>query len=1006
MKNKYLLLAILFTLQINLLRGAELTWDNGTASGLWNTTDANWSGASLWDNATPDSAIFDTLGVGAVTVIAPIAVDSITFNTAGYTLAGGPITLSGPLAVSTITANAAATISSVLDGATALVKNGSEALTLSGANTFLGGVTLSSGTITANNDQALGAGTLQMAGGLLRSDSGIRIIANPVHAMAATSSALLNNSGSGDMILTGAITGTGTLSINSTVSRSFWFQGDGSGFAGTVEYTNNNNGTNLRLGGGPGTLVNTSTNGSDWSGTRFVLSGATGNNRGLIWNGAAGTTVRLGSIEGVGRIGVTSSAVRWEVGALNTITTYSGSIDLAGSSLRKVGTGTLKLAGSSSYGGGTVVSKGNLHLSNSAALGTGTLTLGDADTGSDNISVYLVDARTNLATPIIVSALAGGTVTLGSAASIGGSTDNNQFVGITLNRDVIFDSNAADRTDYENITGVGNIRVIGSGRSNFPTVAGWVGNVVVATTGGGSMQIGVANTAGDRIPDTSTLTIEAGGLVRLSATAETVASLNGSGGLTANSPAGGTGTLTVGFGGASGSHTGVISNGAGTFVIRKIGAGTQSLGGASTYTGGTILSSGTLEGTVNAAFGTGTITIGDAETGSQNTTLTLKNRADIPNAILVSTNGTGSVVIGADNSGSGANSASFIGTMTLNRPTTLRGGVTSDRLAVNGQITGDVELLTVDGGSRTSFFSVANNFTGDVLVTGSGTILQASVGSEAEVIPNTASVTINAGAILQLASLGGATETINGLNGAGLVRTFPTSALGGGLTVGAANGDGNFSGTLQNGFAPLHLTKVGTGTQTLSGPNTYTGTTLVQGGTLLINGSHTGGGLITVDPAGTLGGIGSVGDVSVLDAGTLAPGLSAGTFIVGNLSFSSLARMEFELGAPNQGSAPGDSDYVFVQNSLVLGGELHLSALPGFGTPTIGDTWVLFDYAPSFLTDTGLTIASAPAGVQFEIDTASVSGQVLLRVVIPEPSSLFMVLLGAAVLVRMRRYIA
>jgi autotransporter-associated beta strand protein len=77
---------------------------------------------------------------------------------------------------------------------------------------------------------------------------------------------------------------------------------------------------------------------------------------------------------------------------------------------------------------------------------------------------------------------------------------------------------------------------------------------------------------------------------------------------------------------------------------------------------------------------------------------------------------------------------------------------------------------------------------------------------------------------------------VDSLNGAGLVRTGYQGAGYVNFTLGVDNGTGTFSGVLANSYSLGNFQKTGSGTQTLSGatPNTYTGTTTVDNGTLVL----------------------------------------------------------------------------------------------------------------------------------------------------------------------------
>ena len=127
------------------------------------------------------------------------------------------------------------------------------------------------------------------------------------------------------------------------------------------------------------------------------------------------------------------------------------------------------------------------------------------------------------------------------------------------------------------------------------------------------------------------------------------------------------------------------------------------------------------------------------------------------------------------------------------------------------------------GGAGTLTLSAANTYSGATVIS-AGT-LQIGV---ANALTNTGSVTDNSVLDLNTFSI-----TIDALSGSGSVDTLaggtPT------LTVGANNGSGTLSGLIQNSSGTMSLTKIGSGTETLSGGYSYSGATTVAGGTLSLN---------------------------------------------------------------------------------------------------------------------------------------------------------------------------
>lgn len=219
-----------------------------------------------------------------------------------------------------------------------------------------------------------------------------------------------------------------------------------------------------------------------------------------------------------------------------------------------------------------------------------------------------------------------------------------------------------------------------------------------------------------------------------------------------------------------------------------------------------------------------------------------------------------------------------------------------------GQIAGPTSFLME--GDGLVVMGCTNDYTGNTIIDDGTFMLGAN-----NVIPTgsgAGNVILNG-----LLDLAGFSTTINGLSGTG---TIDDSTGNGSLTVGNNHASSTFAGVIQDSAGILTLTKIGTGTLTLSGLNTYSGPTVVQDGTLGVTTAGQPDGLISVSNAATLHVL-----VSTVNSTLETTGLWLGT---GGKDYTTNS---FELGSFGNPTAP-----VIYATSLTVNGT-NIISLTGVG---------------------------------------------------------------------------
>ena len=795
--------------------GTTLTL-NGTVGGAGGLTMAGagtlaLAGANNYSGGT-------TLNTGVLSISSD---GNLGDPSAGVTFAGGTLQTTANLSTARSVAlgsgggtfspdvGTVLSVTGAISGAGGLTMAGAGTLALTAANTYSGGTTLNSGTLSISSDGNLGAagagltfngGTLQTTGNLA-TDRSITLNAAGGTIMPASGTTLtfgqsvtgiggLTMAGAGTLELTGGNTYTGATTIAS----------------GTLALS------------GFGSLAQSSGVGLTIAGATFDISGSSGNPTIQGLSGVTGTTVNLGSrtltIDGAAS------------------TTFAGTIGGDGG-LIKQGTGTQTLAGTNTYGGSTSIAGGALSISSDASLG-GPLSYLQLDGGtlqttaslSSSRSVILVNGggafSADLGTTLTWNGTIGGggglTTTGPGTLALSGTTGYTGATTINAGTLALTGGGTIERSSGVNLAAAGAVFDI-SGSSGNQTIQDLIGisgstvnlganRLVVGTSGSSTFSGTVAGSGGLTMAGPGTLTLagtntyEGGttvssGTLAISSEAN-LGNLNGAltldgGTLQSTAPMTDRHLVTLGAGGGTFSNgAGGVLNMAGTISgtggLTIAGPGMVALSGANSYGGGTTVNAGVL------------LIASDANLGNASGGLTLNNGTLLTTTSFSSdrsiTLGSGTPIIKADG---GA-------TLTLNG--TIAGANSS--LGIEG--TGTVAL----GGANTYGGWTGLGFGGHLALVGSGSIAQ-SAGLEFFTAGTSFDISGSSGnqTIQNLLGIGGASINL-GANS---------------LTLGTASLS-NFAGTIQGSGG---LIKQGTGTLMLTGQNSYGGGTTINAGTVSIS---------------------------------------------------------------------------------------------------------------------------------------------------------------------------
>jgi autotransporter-associated beta strand protein len=567
---------------------ASLLW-SGSDGDTWSTALPRFNGnATTWDNsanATTTAEFANASGAGIVNV-GSVTAGGLKFSSTGFTLSGGTITdgnTTGGFQVAVTNAGDTATVNSAISGTNGLTKTGAGTLVLGGGTqSALGGaITVASGTLQSD--------TTTLDGRTIANNGTLNFNQTTDGSFSGTlaNSGTLIKSGTGNLTINTAITGTGATSITGgKITAGI----DGALATGALSLAS---GTTLDLATHNVTVSGVSMTGSAISIGAIMTAGATPTG-GILTIGSSGVTTNAdattSSISG-GTLALGSGSRSFTV---NTGSALTVSSNLMGSgTLTKAGAGTLTLTGTNSgndavsgspfgFTGGLSLTAGTVKVGNSTAIGSGQLTL-SAGTLQDNgtalsLANKVVVGLSGAAANVFIAGSNDITFT-GAWQQAGGLTNLvtvNNTGSTTLNG--TFDLNNASSNRTLTIGGTGNVTINGAIYVSSPNV-GTTAVGGLTKTGSSTLTLNGANTYNGNT------TLNAGTLIAANNTALGVAQGAGNANVFVNG-----GDLVIANGVVLGNA--ITMGTLGTIT----GNGTAALGG-------TVSGTGTLTGTL--AFNAG-----------------------------------------------------------------------------------------------------------------------------------------------------------------------------------------------------------------------------------------------------------------------------------------------------------------------------------------------------------------------------------------------------------------